>query len=100
MQTLTQTPTFHAVDDKGLSFAESLLVFTDAFRFPLRLKSLSNTGLTARFHITHPDQIESFYSRANRVIKVLRLPLEATLKLTEIGGVMLESQLVIRYVNE
>lgn len=92
----TLTTTFHAVDDQALSFAEALLIFHEYFRFPLRLKSLSPSGLTARFYITHPDQIESTIGRANRVIKVLQLPLSATLDLAQVGGIWVKMILVIK----
>lgn len=90
---------FHAVDDGGSQPFEVFLSFVEAFRFPLRLKHLSPDGKEARFYITHNEQAQAYQNRANRVIKVLHMPLEASLKISEIGGLVYESLLIIKHIE-
>lgn len=97
MQTSVQN--FHAVDDGGSLPFEVFLSFVEAFRFPLRLKSLSPQGKEARFFIIHNEQAQAYQNRATRVIKILRLPLEASLKISEIGGLVFESVLIIKFID-
>lgn len=93
--------TFHAVDDAPqISAPEYLLQFTEVFVFPLLLSKLSADGREARFRIMDHSRGQAYEKRANRIINCMRLPLEASLKVNEVGGLTFETILVIKYTGK
>lgn len=97
---MSQT-TYHAIDEPVLiSPAEIMLYFTEAFVFPLLLSNVSEDGRECRFRIYQHASGEAYLKRANRIIAVLRMPLEAVLKIGEVGGFVYETTLIVKYTGK